>query len=80
MSAEGINSLHLKELREACGLSQYGLSQLVAIPRNRISLVECGYAVLQPEEQETIHNALLSLSEKKAAELRALSSREAVTV
>jgi DNA-binding transcriptional regulator YiaG len=80
MSAEGISGLHVKELREACGLSQYGLSRLVDIPRNRISLAECGYAVLRTEEQETIHNTLLKLSEKKAAQLRALSNREAVAV
>lgn len=75
MSAEGITGLHLKRLREMCGLSQYGLSQLVNLPRNRISLSECGYIVLGSEEQETIHNALLKLSEKKAAQLRVLSSQ-----
>jgi transcriptional regulator with XRE-family HTH domain len=80
MSADGINGSHLKELREACGLSQYGLAQLVAIPRNRISLAECGYAILRTQEQEAIHHALRSLSEKKAAQLKALSKREAVAV
>jgi transcriptional regulator with XRE-family HTH domain len=76
MSTQEIKGSSLKELREACGLSQYGLAQLVRISRNRLSLAECGYIVLDSEEQETIHSALLALSEKKAAQLRVLSHRE----
>jgi transcriptional regulator with XRE-family HTH domain len=79
MIAEEINGSNLKQLRELCGLSQYGLAQLVDIPRTRISLVECGYAKLRGEEQETIHNALLKLSATKADRLRVLS-RELVAV
>jgi transcriptional regulator with XRE-family HTH domain len=71
----------LKQMREMCGLSQYELSMLADIPRNRISLAECGYASLRGEELLALHNALRKVSERRAAEFTSVfSGKEAVAV
>lgn len=81
MTTETITGLALKEMRLMCGLSQYQLSIIAAIPRNRISLAECGYLVLRAEEQSSIHQALLKITERKAAQLNGLlSNREPLAV
>jgi len=41
----------LKQLREFAGMSQYELSNLCGIPRNRLSL-ECGYCEIRNEDYE----------------------------
>ncbi len=79
MSTKATTGADLKQMREMCGLSQYELSMIVGIPRNRISLAECGYLTLRIEEQSTIHEALRKAFEKKAVQLTtAFSEKEAV--
>jgi transcriptional regulator with XRE-family HTH domain len=71
----------LKQMREMCGLSQYELSMAAGIPRNRISLAECGYTSLRGEELLALHSALRKMSEKRVSELTSsLSGKEAVAV
>ena len=79
MSTKATTGADLKQMREMCGLSQYALSMITGIPRNRISLAECGYLNLRSEELSTIHEALRKMSESKAVQLtNAFSEREAV--
>ncbi len=71
----------LRRMREMCGLSQYELSMAAGIPRNRISLAECGYTSLRGEELVALHSALREMSEKRVGELTSsLSGKEAVAV
>jgi transcriptional regulator with XRE-family HTH domain len=69
MSTKATNGADLKQMREMCGLSQYALSMITGIARNRISLAECGYLTLRGEELATIHEALRKTSESKTVEL-----------
>lgn len=64
-----------------CGLSQYELSMAAGVPRNRISLAECGYTSLRGEELLALHSALRKMSEKRVSELTSsLSGKEAMAV
>ncbi len=79
MSTKATTGTDLRQMRETCGLSQYALSMITGIPRNRISLAECGYLTLRNEELSTIHEALRKTSESKMVQLTsAFSGREAV--
>jgi transcriptional regulator with XRE-family HTH domain len=55
--------IHLKQLREMAGLSQYELAGLSGIARNRLSLFECGYVQLKDEEyglaEHTLRDVLI---------------------
>jgi predicted transcriptional regulator len=69
MNTRATTGADLKQMREMCGLSQYALSMITGIPRNRFSLAECGYVTLRDEELSTIHEALRKKSRSMAAEI-----------
>jgi transcriptional regulator with XRE-family HTH domain len=73
--------MRLKRLREAAGLSQYQLSAISGIARNRLSLFECGYVQLKDEEYGAAEHAIRDvLLEKRQHLSTALSdSRTAAT-
>jgi hypothetical protein len=65
----------LKRLREMAGLSQYELSGLSGIPRNRLSLAECGYVTLRDEEYGLAEHVLREVLIERQQHVRtALSS------
>jgi transcriptional regulator with XRE-family HTH domain len=55
----------LKRLREIAGLSQYELSKLAEIPRNRLSLLECGYIEFPEKEFRILEQALREAIDRK---------------
>ena len=55
----------LKRFRELAGVSQYELSNLCGIPRNRLSLFECGYCYMPDEEFDKVERALRQVIEEK---------------
>lgn len=79
MNTKTITGAGLKQKRLMCDLSQYELSIAAGIPRNRISLAECGYLTLRSEEQSAIHDAMLRISARKADQLNGVFSREEAT-
>jgi predicted transcriptional regulator len=48
----------IREMRERAGISQYELSNLADVPRDRLSRFECGYLELCVDEQSRIERAL----------------------
>jgi len=64
----------LKRLRELAGLSQYELSNLCRVPRNRLSLFECGYCELGDEDYERAERALQQLIAEKHKDLESILS------
>ena len=48
----------IRELRMSARLSQYQLAARAGISRMRISLVECGYATLSTEEDQSLRCAI----------------------
>jgi len=60
----------LKHLREVAGVTQYELSNLCGIPRNRLSLFECGYCEMRDEDYERAERVLrrVLLDRHKTAE------------
>jgi len=81
MNTKATTGADLKQMREMCGLSQYELSIAAGIPRNRISLAECGYTILRCEELSALQIALRKVSAKRVSELTSsLSGKEAVAV
>jgi len=65
----------LKRLRELAGLSQYGLSNCCGIPRNRLSLFECGYCEMRDEDYEMAERVLRRVIAEKHRNCEALLSR-----
>jgi transcriptional regulator with XRE-family HTH domain len=65
----------LRRLRNLAGLSQYELSNLCGIRRNRLSLSECGYRELQDEEYEKAERALRRVVAEKHRDLGVALSR-----
>jgi transcriptional regulator with XRE-family HTH domain len=51
----------LKRLRVLAGLSQYELSNLCCVPRNRLSLFECGYGEMGDEDYKRAEKVLQGL-------------------
>lgn len=66
----------LKRLRELAGLSQYELSNLCCIPRNRLSLFECGYSDLSDKDYDRAEQALHRAITGKREQFEAMMSRE----
>jgi transcriptional regulator with XRE-family HTH domain len=66
----------LKRLRELAGLSQYELSKLSAIPRNQLSLFECGYCEMRDEDYDRIERVLLRVVTEKHKNFNAMLSRD----
>jgi transcriptional regulator with XRE-family HTH domain len=60
----------LKRLREVAGLSQYQLSSLSGITRNRLSLFECGYVQLKDEEYGLAERAIRDVLYEKKEQFR----------
>jgi transcriptional regulator with XRE-family HTH domain len=69
----------LKRLREVAGLSQYELSNLCGIPRNRLSLFECRYCEMREEEYEKAELALQRVIAEKHRTCEAILSRDSVS-
>jgi transcriptional regulator with XRE-family HTH domain len=65
----------LKRLRELAGLSQYELSTLCFIPRNRLSLFECGYCEMRDEDYERAERVLQRAIVEKHKNFEAIVSR-----
>ena len=70
----------LKELRELAGLSQYELSNLCDMPRNRLSLFECGYCEMRDEEYEKAERVLRRAIAEKHKNFEAILSRSMVAL
>ena len=64
----------LKRLRELAGLSQYELSDLCRIPRNRVSLFECGYCEMGDEDYKRAEKVLQRLIAEKHKDLESILS------
>ena len=64
----------LKRLRELAGLSQYELSNLCSVPRNRLSLFECGYCEMRDEDYERAEGVLQQLIAEKHRDLESIFS------
>jgi transcriptional regulator with XRE-family HTH domain len=65
----------LKRLRELAGLSQYELATLCFIPRNRLSLFECGYCAMRDEDYEKAERVLQQVIVKKHKSFEDILSR-----
>ena len=72
--------VHLKQLREMAGLSQYELAGLSGIARNRLSLFECGYIQLQDEEYGLAEHLLRDVLIERQQHVRAALSGGRVAV
>ena len=72
----GNRGSELRALREIAGLSQYELSKLAPIPRNRISLFECGYIELRDDEYGLAVNVIRDEIQKRRKLLKAALYRE----
>jgi transcriptional regulator with XRE-family HTH domain len=70
----------LKELRELAGLSQYELSNLCDIPRNRLSLFECGYCEMRDEDFEKAERVLQRVIAEKQKNFETILSRGSVAL
>lgn len=64
----------LKRLRELAELSQYELSNLSGIPRNRISLFECKYCEMPDEDYERAERVLRRTIAEKHRNLESVLS------
>lgn len=72
--------MDIKQIRKASGLTQIELAQRVKVSRVRLSLAECGYIVLDPEELEAIKQTALVEAESRAARLKSYPRREEIVV
>lgn len=69
----------LKRLREIAGLSQYELSNLCGVARNRLSVFECGYSRLPDEDYDRAERALHRAIIEKRERFETMMSRELAT-
>ena len=69
----------LKRLREVAGLSQYELSNLCGIPRNRLSLFECRYVEMRDEDYEKAERILQRVIAEKHRACEAILSRNSAS-
>ena len=65
----------LKQLREVAGVSQHELSKRCGIPRNRLSLFECGYCEMRDDDYDKAERALRRVIEERRITCNALLSR-----
>lgn len=70
----------LKTIRERLGLSQYELSQLCGVSRNRLSLAECEYSRLSSGEIQRILRAITEHRARVVESLAAIREFSAVEV
>jgi transcriptional regulator with XRE-family HTH domain len=68
--------MNLKQLRKMAALTQLELAQRCGVSRMKLSLAECGYVDLYPEELAGVHKTLLDAIEKRDAQLRGVLSAE----
>jgi len=66
----------LKRLRELAGLSQYELSHVCGVARNRLSLFECGYSSLPDGDYDKAERALHRAITEKREQFETMISRE----
>ena len=59
--------LEIRECRKAAKLSQYELARRTGFSRMRLSLVECGYVALRPDEDRTLRAAITSAVRERVA-------------
>jgi DNA-binding XRE family transcriptional regulator len=67
-------NLNLKQLRKMAALTQFELAQRCGVSRMKLSLAECGYVDLYPEEVLGVHRALLEAIKNRDAQLRGVLS------
>lgn len=60
MNDKGSDISIIINLRKTLRISQYKLSIITGIPRTRISLAECGYISLDPEEINKIRQTIIT--------------------
>jgi transcriptional regulator with XRE-family HTH domain len=63
--------LAIRECRKAAKVSQYELARRSGISRMRLSLAECGYVELDPDEDRTLRAAIRSAVREQVATFRA---------
>jgi transcriptional regulator with XRE-family HTH domain len=64
----------LRGLRVLAGLSQYELSKLCCVSRNRLSLFECGYCEMGDEDYKRAEKILQQLIAEKHKDLESILS------
>ena len=61
--------MDIRKLRRIAGLSQFALSANIGISRMRLSLAECNYIWLTPEEMSAIERVILADVQERLKEL-----------
>lgn len=68
--------MDLRKIRRAARITQYELAEKTGISRMRLSLAECNYICLTPEEMSAIERATLADVQERLKELsRAQNAR-----
>jgi transcriptional regulator with XRE-family HTH domain len=67
----------LRELRRIAGLTQHGVERETGIDRSRLSLAECNYSALKPDEYAKVETFLLRTVRQK---VRSVGLQEGVAV
>lgn len=65
----------LRRLRELAGLSQWELSNLCGVARNRLSVFECGYSTLSDDDYDRAERALYLVITEKRKKFEAMMSK-----
>jgi len=61
--------VHIRQLREVAGLSQWSAARRSGIPRMRLSLAESGQLALSPEEEAVLRRMLRAAIQAQQAQL-----------
>lgn len=71
--------MDLRKIRRAARITQYELAEKTGISRMRLSLAECNYICLTPEEMRAIERATLADVQERLKELSRAQNGECLT-